>query len=413
MKKIYLRNLILFISTLILLFGISSYFYVLINQEIILVFRLDDYSNRSSIKIEKYIINIFREHKIPLTIGVIPFGFDGDFLDPSPHEFVPLSTEKVANLKTAMDDSVIEVALHGFSHQTINPKGSEWNTEFLGLDYQTQEDKISKGQILLEQDLGIGIHTFIPPFNNYDSNTLLALENRGIDIISASVYGYADEESPVGFIPQSVDLPNVITAIRKARRYPDLRPLILVTLHNYDIGSGTEGSPFPNDKLIKLLDWVNDQSDIRKMTVSQAGDYLEEISGSRLVQYQAYVAPSWLVPPFLSMIPNGEYLSASALKVMLLIRNILTLIYYSLVLLGSMTLSYYLGHILQLDDKRLSLVMLIGAVITITITIISLRDFSIGYRGLSITVVMYGVLLGLFVLRNKRSRSIPKSVQNG
>ena len=129
------------------------------------VFRYDDYSARSATETELRIIEIFKSYEASLTFSVIPFVAAGDVHDPSRQETVPLSGLKADILKNAYLDKTIDVALHGYSHQTNN---SQEMGEFAGLDQVAQERRIADGKKLLETVIGAQVTTFVPPWNRYD-----------------------------------------------------------------------------------------------------------------------------------------------------------------------------------------------------------------------------------------------------
>ena len=129
-----------------------------------ILFRVDDiYLNGN--EFEQQLFCIFEQYDIPINIGVIPF-------DQNASPFIPL------NASHALPQN-IKVCLHGNTHQKNGGKG-----EFDGLDFEFQSSLIRSGKALLEARLGKSIITFIPPWNAYDSNTLLACATNGIDILS-------------------------------------------------------------------------------------------------------------------------------------------------------------------------------------------------------------------------------------
>jgi hypothetical protein len=87
-------------------------------QQITVVFRFDDPSARSGAEIEDKLIIGFRAHNMRCTFGVIPFVASGDCHDPRPQELIPLSIAKIEMLRQAAQEGVIEIAQHGYSHQT-------------------------------------------------------------------------------------------------------------------------------------------------------------------------------------------------------------------------------------------------------------------------------------------------------
>ncbi|MCH7558351.1 MAG: DUF2334 domain-containing protein [Planctomycetes bacterium] len=130
-------------------------------KQIIVVFRFDDYSSRSSTDMEVKLIAAFQKHNISCTFGVIPYVHVGDSHDASPQDVVPLTPTKANILNNAIKTGTLEVALHGYSHQTNHKRGGY--TEFSGLAYDSQLERITKGKNLLEEMLDTQITIFIPP----------------------------------------------------------------------------------------------------------------------------------------------------------------------------------------------------------------------------------------------------------
>src|SRR5260370_42580675 len=81
------------------------------------VFRYDDSSTKSSLDLERALLQAFANVGLQVTLGVIPFVCARDCADPSPQDLLALSPEKVQLLRGAAAEGHIEVALHGYSHQ--------------------------------------------------------------------------------------------------------------------------------------------------------------------------------------------------------------------------------------------------------------------------------------------------------
>ena len=105
-------------------------------KQIIVVFRFDDYSTPTNTNIEGKIIKAFQKHNVSCTFGVIPY-YGG--------QYNALSQMKANILANAIKSGTIEVALHGFDHISIR---KERKSEFFGLDFATQFEKIAKGNIM-------------------------------------------------------------------------------------------------------------------------------------------------------------------------------------------------------------------------------------------------------------------------
>ena len=251
-------------------------------KQINVVFRCDDYSAHSSNEMELRIIDAFRKNEAFITFGVIPFPGDGDCHDPSPQVTVPLTSKKGDILKQGFEDGILDIALHGYSHQTINAKNF---TEFSGLDYNTQIERLTNGKKFLEGVIDVPLTTFIPPWNKYDLNTLRALEVLGFSTLSANIInGEATEDSKLNFLPASCGLPRLRDAVKAARTSSDNQPLIVVLFHNHDfreINNNPESITF--QEFCALLNWLKSQRDVRLLSISQATKVINDLSANRFL----------------------------------------------------------------------------------------------------------------------------------
>lgn len=125
---------------------------------------------------EKELVNILKKFWLPCTFGIIPFVCQVSCHDPRPQPLLPLSEEKVDLIREAVKAGLIEVALHGFSHQTRGKSFWFGHSEFRGLSPKNQMEKIRTGKEYLERVFGCRVVTFIPPWNSYDQSTIMALE---------------------------------------------------------------------------------------------------------------------------------------------------------------------------------------------------------------------------------------------
>lgn len=243
------------------------------------VFRLDDCSELSSTDMELKILDLFQKNKAAITFGVVPYICAGNVYDPSPQDVVRLSAIKGDILRTAAARDVLGIALHGYSHQSIDPKIS---TEFSGLDYSSQLERITKGKELLEDIIGKPVTAFIPPWNQYDSNTLRALEALGFLTISASM----SRESAVGtslkFLPETCDLLQVRHAVRAARNSSDEKPIIVVVFHLFEFQEiDRQRGKITYQKFADLVNWLGAEGDIRIISLGRAAAIIDNLSAAR------------------------------------------------------------------------------------------------------------------------------------
>jgi peptidoglycan/xylan/chitin deacetylase (PgdA/CDA1 family) len=268
-------------------------------RQIKVVFRFDDYSACSPTDIELRIIEAFRQRGASITFGVIPFVCAGDIHDPSPMAIVPLTSEKAAILRTGFKDGILDVAVHGYSHQTNNAK--QWS-EFSGLDYQRQVERLDKGKKLLEGVIDAPVTTFVPPWNRYDLNTLRALEQLGFSTLSADEKGEVAEDSKLNFLPASCGLSQLRGAIEAARGFSDNQPVIVALFHAYDfreIDKKRGNTTF--HEFCDLLDWLKSQRDIRLLSISQTTKVIRDQGANRFLSAKRHPTFYGFSPPSIQL----------------------------------------------------------------------------------------------------------------
>ena len=250
-------------------------------RQVNVVFRFDDFSARSSTDLEQHIIRLFAERKLPVTFSVIPFVCSGDIHDPTPQDLIPLSPDKAEILKTAQRQGILDIALHGYSHQT---DGQPPYAEFAHLDYAHQVRKLSEGKKFLEDLLGASVTTFVPPWNKYDLNTLQALETLGFTTLSANRKGPGSLDSGLFFLPATCGLKHLADAISAARASSEKQPVVVVLFHEYDFKEiNARRGRFTVDEFAALLDWVASQQDVRSLSISQAVETINDLSAERFL----------------------------------------------------------------------------------------------------------------------------------
>jgi len=266
-------------------------------KQVYVVFRMDDYGARSATDMELRIIDLFRKKGLSLTFGVIPFECAGKVDDPSPQDVLPLPVEKGALLRAGFEEGIVDVALHGYSHQTISDKE---RTEFAGLDYESQVERLAKGKQLLEGMIGAPVTIFVPPFNSYDRNTLRALEKLGFSCLSANWKGAAEKKSKICFMPATCSLPQLRDAVGAAKTASDEQPLIVVLFHLYDFREINQKlGHMTFQELSVLLDWLKPQKDIRLMSIGQAAKEIQDLSVNRFLMVERWRALETFLPSLL------------------------------------------------------------------------------------------------------------------
>jgi peptidoglycan/xylan/chitin deacetylase (PgdA/CDA1 family) len=249
------------------------------DKQINVVFRYDDYAWNSVTSAELKIIEAFSKNRVPITFGVIPFKVAGDVHDPSPQDLMPLDSLKAEILKSGFEEGILEISMHGYSHQT---NGSEDLSEFANLVFEEQVKRLSTGKEFLQHVTGAPVRTFIPPWNTYDTNTLSAMEETGFSTLSANKKGLVLSGSNINYLPTSCGLTELKDAVRAARKSSDNQPLVVVLLHDYDfLDINPQTGEITFQDFTNLMDWVSAQEDLRILSISQAGEWIEDLGADR------------------------------------------------------------------------------------------------------------------------------------
>lgn len=376
-------------------------------KQLYVIFRFDDYSAKGSTDMELRIIDAFRKNGASITFGVIPFVTAGDVHEPSHQDVVPLTLMKADILKTAFKEGIIDIALHGYSHQAIG--AMKW-TEFSGLDYNRQVERLTEGKKFIEQIIDDQVTTFIPPWNQYDLNTLRALKEVGFSTISAAVGGEATEDSMLNFLPATCNLIQLRNAIKAARRSSDTQPVILVLFHEYDFREIAEKQGYITYKEFSdLLRWLKSQEDIRLLSISQAANVINDLSASRAKLNNWIYSLSSLMPLNLAIGHTNRY--ADSIKLIIILWLYLGTCYlaiFSILAFTSFIIGYFVFPISKLITKICKYVSII---VSIIIPIYAFRDMSIHAKGLTVSAGAIGSLFGIWLcfLYLKKKKLFAKS----
>ncbi|MGH9878055.1 MAG: DUF2334 domain-containing protein [Nitrososphaerales archaeon] len=131
-----------------------------------IAFRLDDIQDFYLTKSQMEIIQTFEKRNTSLTIGVIG-NFIGEDL-----QLRAFLRERV-NSSGAFN---MEVANHGWDHE-----------DFTAFDKDQQSELLSKSQESIFETLGVTPDVFIAPFNRMNNDTLVAILENDIRVVSANV----------------------------------------------------------------------------------------------------------------------------------------------------------------------------------------------------------------------------------
>lgn len=358
-------------------------------KQINVVFRFDDYSALSSTDMELRIIDAFRKNQASITFGVIPFVVPGKIHDPSPKDIVPLTSNKGDILKTASREGIVDVALHGYSHQSIS---AQHQTEFAGLDYDSQVEKLRKGKDFLEEIIDAPVTTFVPPWERYDLNTLRALEKLGFTTLSASDV-VATEDTKLSFLPASCGLPRIRDAVDAARSSSDNQPVIVVLFHAYDFQEINEKRGTIRFREFEdLLSWLKSQDDVRLLSIGQASKVLNDLSAKRFLLAQRNYSLSRFLPSSLREQSSSLYIeSPNLLKTRLKVGGF----YFAIVSLGAL-LSFMVGIVILPRSAFIINIVKFGSIVLLIIILIyAFHDRQVHIKGMMVSAGVIGASIGL------------------
>lgn len=143
--------------------------------------------------------DILDKYEIRPMVGIIPHNDD-------PKQKIDDEDVDFWNLAKEWERKGYAIALHGFDHCYISDNAGInplWNrSEFAGVDYEKQSQKIRDGYNILKKN-GLTPKYFFAPSHTFDENTLKALkENTDIRIISDTIATKPYKCGDFVFVPQ-------------------------------------------------------------------------------------------------------------------------------------------------------------------------------------------------------------------
>ena len=150
---------------------------------------------------------MFDEFSVQPLIGVIPDNHDPQLREFP--EFVGDFWEHVRSLQARG----WEIAQHGFQHLYVTNDcglmGINGLSEFAGLPFEEQFDKLARGQRILCEH-GLSFETFMAPSHSFDRLTLRALRELGFSTVTDGFTPWPSIEHGLIFLPQWLASPRVL-----------------------------------------------------------------------------------------------------------------------------------------------------------------------------------------------------------
>jgi hypothetical protein len=175
------------------------------------IFRVDDINPNMNWERFDRLMNLFKKYNVIPLLGIVPDNKDTDLIHQEANpNFWHIMRELQRN-------GLAEFAQHGYQHLRI------LNSEFSGLPYEVQYEKIKRGRDILRKN-GIFTKIWIAPFHSYDKLTLKALVNLGFIAVSDGIALFPFKKKGLIFVPQQ---------FWKPRYFPF--GIITVCLHLNDI----------------------------------------------------------------------------------------------------------------------------------------------------------------------------------
>ena len=265
-----------------------------------LIFRMDDYASVSCTEVERSVIEAFRQRGLRLTLAVIPFTGAGDIGNPFPNARLKLVSEKIGLLREGINSGIVSVALHGYCHQPVGGRSSE----FKGLSLSLQRGKIERGRLALEELTEQAVTIFVPPWNSYDQTTLKALTDLGFCCISAGRGGPVHRDLPVRYLPMTCDLGSVKAAVRRAKSAAK-NSIVVCGFHDFEFYEAEQRrGRYWLSELNELLDWVAQQDGVRVLSMTECCAVGAALPPESMVEN----LPPDLLPPWLETVGSRYFL---------------------------------------------------------------------------------------------------------
>ena len=128
-----------------------------------IVFRMDDIQDYWLNEVQKAVMNLFLNKSQTISLGLIMNSIGND-------------SKIIESVKEGVDRDLFELSLHGWNH-----------TEYVNLTKQEQQDSLIKSNNKMNHLFERKSSTFIPPLSVFNNDTLRAMADAGLSIISSDI----------------------------------------------------------------------------------------------------------------------------------------------------------------------------------------------------------------------------------
>ena len=163
-------------------------------------FRLDDICETLDWNKFNRLKEIFNKYKVKPLLGVIPNNEDNSLIVNKPNPDYLKEIDLLVGKGW-------EVSIHGFKHLYCNKNPGILKypnkSEFAGLSFEEQKEKINKGMLILEKK-GIKTNIFMAPSHSFDAVTIEVLKSENIKYITDGFGLFPYKHHGIVFVPQQV-----------------------------------------------------------------------------------------------------------------------------------------------------------------------------------------------------------------
>lgn len=152
-------------------------------------------------------VELLESHDIKPLLGIVPDNRDANLsIEPPREDFWEI-------MRQLQSDGLADFAQHGYQHVYESRDAGIYTkyryrpqSEFAGLPYDVQFQKIKKGKEILERE-GINTDIWMAPSHTFDNNTLKALRALGFQSVTDGIALYPYIHQELLFVPQQTGVP--------------------------------------------------------------------------------------------------------------------------------------------------------------------------------------------------------------